>query len=290
MFFPCSQWLYIQISANWSVLDDFISKQWCPMFNELHRTDIINKGFFIRYFDNTPQLRLRFQLKKMSNASSAIDLFYKSATLYINADCIWDISIRTYKRENLRYHYKLMDTTETLFCLDSMIVAQSIALSQKCIGDHSRVIVSALLTDMYLNAFDYTLLQKKSLLKEMALIYKRKYGFNKYNSKQFNVKYRIIKQEIEDALCGNVDDTFVTDIRNVYITHVDKIKKVCCSLLNGMELHRLNKNELLMSYIHMTFNRIFIARNQIFELLVYDFMTRCYSGLLARTNKQSPLY
>lgn len=282
LFFPCDQWLYVQISANWSVLDDIVSKQWVRLSNELYQKRIVEKSFFVRYFERTPQLRLRFKLIESSDASSVMEIFYQIMTPYVKKECIWDISIRTYNRESLRYHKELIEATESLFCIDSVIVAKTILLSDKYNRENSRILASVILTDLYLSYFDYSLTQKEKLLKELSLIYKKKYGFNKYNSKQFNEKYRFFKHEIEKALSGNSDDAFVLDLTNVCVAYANEVSLVCDLLLKGMYQYKLDKNELLMSYIHMMFNRIFIARNQIYELLIYDFMTRCYSGILAR--------
>ena len=54
----------------------------------------------------------------------------------------------------------------------------------------------------------------------------------------------------------------------------------------NLKLKKTNKSvsveTLLSSYIHMSLNRLFISKNRIYELVLYDFLRRYYTSEIAR--------
>lgn len=287
-FFPGGEWLYLEVSANWHILDIIISNFWSDYVDDMLVKHLIKEAYFIRYFDKLPHLRLRFLLVDPADIFILFDSFKERISSLMEMSYIWDIRIATYKREHMRYHIDLMERTEHFFCLDSKIIAKVISESRRYAGDKARVLASMLLVDSYLNLFGYNLSQKRTLLSEMALSCKHAYKFTEKNSKQFNWKFREYKFFISDLLNRSSKDPLVLHLRDILAGFGEELKAVIAPLLDGIAENSLDKNDLLKSYIHMSFNRLFIARNQIYELLIYDFLLRYYLGQIAQITQMEP--
>jgi thiopeptide-type bacteriocin biosynthesis protein len=123
--------------------------------------------------------------------------------------------------------------------------------------------------------------EKQKLMEEVSKAYKTEFGFNKFNSKQFNTKFRENKSIVESVL----DNTFN---EKDFISLFPPIKKRSKQLAPIVEQikRKANKeisvNELLKSYLHMMLNRLFRLNNRQHELILYDFMVRYYTSVIAK--------
>lgn len=276
--YPGGEWVYIEVSANWLTLDCIISTYWSEMVGKMVCHRLIKKAFFVRFFDKVPLLRIRFQLHDAKFSYSVLDLFKETISPLINESYIWDIRLSTYKREYLRYNEKLIEDTEALFALDSEVNAQIISICKKTSSknDITRVLASALLVDYYLDLFHYTLLQKQQVLGGISEMVKHMYRLSKENRKQINEKYRLYKNQLRDVLEGKSLDSCIGEIRQVLCSYLEPFRLVAANLLARIEYYNLDQKFLISSYMHMSLNRLFIIKGHIYELFVYDFLTRYY--------------
>jgi thiopeptide-type bacteriocin biosynthesis protein len=140
-------------------------------------------------------------------------------------------------------------------------------------------LIDGLLSDFCLN-----LEEKQKLTENYSQAYKTEFGFNKYNAKQFNTKFRENKSIVESVL----NDTFE---KKDFVSLFNPIKKRTKTLTPVIKQIKMklkkdqNLNELIKSYIHMMLNRLFLSKNRFHELILYDFMNRYYRSEIAKKHK-----
>lgn len=279
-FLPGDRWICIEIAASWITLDLIISDYWISLIDLIKLKHKTCKAFYVRYFDKTPHIRVRIQCKKANPLEEIlwdIKVYLKDL---IEMGCIWDFRIVTYKPEIQRYSPCLMAETEALFSVDSLLNAEIVSICRKHLNDKHRVLSALLLVDYYLDLFGYSLFQKYTMMKEISLSAKANYGFNQYNSKQFNSKFRKYKLDIVQCLSDTLDDSCMIQVRSAIKSRTEEFKQIVMNILRKAKEN--NREIPLISYIHMALNRLFLTRGQIYELFIYDFLARYYQGVLAR--------
>jgi thiopeptide-type bacteriocin biosynthesis protein len=121
-------------------------------------------------------------------------------------------------------------------------------------------------------------------LSSYSFSFKKEFGFNEYNSKQFNTEYRKHKATIKNILERKIENS----VFKLYYNPLQKKSKMMRSVIIKMRA-KMAKNKtddtihsLLISFIHMMLNRLFRSKNRMHELVIYDFMNRYYKIEIAR--------
>lgn len=278
-FIPGSEWVYIKVYTGSNTADKILVNELSKYISVLNKNKYIEKWFFIRYADPDFHLRIRIKMKDRRFIGEIIQLFYLHFRKAIIDERVWRVQLDTYNRELERYKGHLMELTETLFCIDSdytlkiLKVVRNMPLS-------NRWLIATKMIDTLLVDFGYDLQQRKDLLEQMDKSYKIEFGFNEFNSKQFNVMYREHSRELEEILWAqNNNKNF--QILDKIIRHRSKeLKKTVSQLLiedKGREI-----GTLISSYIHMMLIRLFCSKNRLYELIIYNFMHRLYVSQIAR--------
>lgn len=94
-----------------------------------------------------------------------------------------------------------MELTETLFYIDSTYTLKLLRILED-MPLPARWLIAGKMIDCLLIDFNYNLHQRKELLESIDKSYKMEFGFNEFNSKQFNVMYREHSHELEEVLWG----------------------------------------------------------------------------------------
>lgn len=252
------------------------------IINGLKRKEYIKKWFFIRYSDPDYHLRIRILVTNRSNIGAIIVLFHDKLRYWVQNNLIWKIQLDTYNREIERYGNLLIEETESLFYIDSECILSILRILNN--NETYRWMISIPLIDSLLTDFSIDLASKQEIMNDLSSSFKTEFGFNEYNSKQFNHKYRENKITIESILGHSIiNKSFVNlynpiEIRSKKLTHiVDNIHFKIVENKIDVSLHQLIK-----SYIHMMMNRLFIEKNRIYELIIYEFLNRYYTSQIAK--------
>lgn len=281
-FIPGSKWVYIKIYTGNKNGEEFFILKIIPIIIYLEKNNYIQKYFFIRYNDPDFHFRIRLFVNKIENISYIISSFHLKVLPYIKSKQIWKIQLDTYMREIERYSSLLIEDSESIFYIDSKYITKLISTIYRLKDESLRWKISLLLLDSYLNLFKLTIEQKIKVMSFLSSSFKTEFGFNKYNSKQLNLKYREEKNNIELILYANkeINPSINSIIKNreKEMMHIVDIilRKINCKRCN------IEKYELLSHYIHMTFNRLFISNNRIYEMLIYEYMYRHYTSEVAK--------
>jgi len=282
-FIPGSQWFYLKIYAGNKTMDGLLIHPISSIIKKLKRMDMIHKWFFIRYSDPDTHLRIRILMKSQTDFEKVVSLFYTDLDKYIKIGLVWKIQIDTYSRELERYGNELIEQAESIFLFDSDCILSIIRVLHHVRNEKYRWMIALKLIDDLLTDFTMNIEEKQKLMDSLSDSFKKEFGFNEYNAKQFNVKFRENKKTIESILNHTIDDADFKFFEALVKQRSRKIKPTIKQLQNKFEKQKEKGliNYLLTSYIHMSMNRLFKSKNRLHELVIYDFMRRYYNSKIA---------
>lgn len=282
-FIPGSQWLYIKLYTGEKTADEILIKVICPILKRLQKKQYFKKWFFIRYSDPDFHLRIRVLVSNSQYVGELILLFYQKLHRWNKDHLVWKVQLDTYNREIERYGKNLIEEAESVFYADSECI---LSIIKKIDGDENyRWMIALVLINDLLSDFCLTIEEKQKLMKNLSRVYKTEFGFNIYNSKQFNVKFRVYKNIIESIL----DNTFNEKKFISLFRPIKKRTKEFMIIAEQIKIKSRKDNgidELLKSYLHMMLNRLFLSKNRMHEMVLYEFMFRYYTSEIAKKIQQ----
>lgn len=283
-FIPGSPWLYLKIYAGSKTMDELLAHSISSIVKKLKQQDVICKWFFIRYADPDKHLRIRILMKNQPNLGEIINYFHSNLNKKINEGLIWKIQLDTYNRELERYGNKMIEHAESVFSADSDCILSIIKILYRIRNENYRWMIALRLIDDLLNDFSIGIEGKQKLMDSLSTSFKKEFGFNEFNAKQFNIKFRDNKKIIESILNHTIDNADFNVLEVPVKQRSKKLKVTIKQLQNETKKEKYNTltNSLLASYIHMSLNRLFRSKNRMHELVIYDFMRRFYNSEIAK--------
>ena len=76
-FIPGGDWVYFKLYTGAKIADIIIKNELGKYIFELKQNDIIDKWFFIRYFDSEFHIRLRIHLKENQSFNLVFNRFFE---------------------------------------------------------------------------------------------------------------------------------------------------------------------------------------------------------------------
>jgi thiopeptide-type bacteriocin biosynthesis domain len=284
-YLPGSNWLYFKIYTGVVVADKIIAGEIGRFIGKLKMEDLITKWFFIRYSDPDFHLRIRVRVKTVSNIGTIILFFHAIMKRLEARNLVWKIQIDTYQRELERYHEELIDDTESFFYVDSEYTVKII----KQIIEHKedyRWMIAFKMIDSLLSDLLFTVEQKLNLMERVSINFKYEFGFNEFNTKQFNTKYRDCMKIIDSVIKEkkDIDKPLKRMIEDIHKRSAD-LKPVFSTIIKKSQKYKIDFLTLPGHYIHMMLNRLFYEQARVHELIIYDFLRRYYASEIARSKK-----
>lgn len=278
-FIPGSRWIYFKLYTGQKTADDILIQTVAPILKKLQKEHVIEKWFFIRYSDPDFHLRIRLLMCDPQTIGEIIQLFYHKLNQWNNDHLLWKVQLDTYNRELERYRPHLIEEAESVFYADSECILSIIKILNG--NENYRWMIALKLINELLSDFGLSIDEKQKLTEEAGKAYKTEFGFNEFNAKQFNTKFRENKKAVELVLNNGINE-------KIFLSLYQPIKKRSKQLATVVEqIKRKAKkddkvNELLKSYLHMMLNRLFRSNNRVHELILYDFMFRYYTSEIAK--------
>lgn len=284
IFIPGSEWMYFKIYAGYKSIENILVQKISLIIRELKQEELVEKWFFVRYADPDSHLRIRLLLKNKQDNSKILDLFYMKLSYFVKHNLIRRIQLDTYNRELERYGNNLIEEAETIFFYDSECMLSIVKKLNIYQNEDYRWMIALKSLDGLLSDFSFDLHSKQELMNNLSFSFKNEFGFNQYNSKQFNVKFRNNKNVIENVLNNKISNEYFSKLCKPIKERSEHLSPVINTLHLKMGKHRKNKstNKLLSSYIHMSLNRLFISKSRLHELVLYDFLKRYYTSEIAK--------
>lgn len=275
-FCPGSEWVYFKIYIGCKSSDDLLINEIIQILNKLERDKITEKYFFIRYNDPDPHLRIRLLLTNTNKLQEVICMFEKRMKRHLKNGIIEKIQLDTYIRELERYSSDLIAFSESIFHIDSRYILRIIKVLKNSMNSNNefRWMVSLLLLDSMLNILGFNLNEKCELMTILSSSFKSEFGFNDFNSKSLNSKYREYKEVVNMIISHSYNNQDFIKLSSL----VEKRSKHLKLLIIDTQINPANAKSNAHSYIHMTMNRLFNSQNRMYELLIYDFLKRFYES------------
>jgi thiopeptide-type bacteriocin biosynthesis protein len=280
-----TEWLYYKLYCGVKIADRILTKVLKPLTEKLIKQHLIDNWFFIRYADPEIHLRIRFHFTDLNNIGTVIQLFQHSIAEYEQNGLIWKVQTDTYQREIERYGEKTIVLSEQLFYYDSKYIVNMLDMIDGDEGERIRWMFAIKSVDEFLSNFKYSFEQKMHLMENLKTSFAYEFNINKNLKMQIDKKFRIYRKTITEFIDSKNDPKSVLQplfklLKQKSVDIEQFVNKILAVHKNN-ELHLL-LDDLLASYIHMLFNRLFKNKQRLHEMVVYDFMWRTYRSKLAK--------
>jgi thiopeptide-type bacteriocin biosynthesis protein len=278
------EWLYYKIYCGPKTADIVLINVIRHVAEKLFEENIIDKWFFIRYSDPKLHLRVRFCYNNPENVSTIINTMNSLTKPYIEQDLINNIQIDTYKRELERYGKKTIELAEELFYHDSKMIVDFVDLIEGDEGEEIRWLFGLRAIDNLLDDFSYNINQKLELLENLKEGFGKEFGMNKSLKLQLDKKYRDSRSLINDFFQDKYREESIESLTELLNKKSVNSKSIYVEILKkeSENLLDVTLNNLMGSYIHMLMNRLFMSKQRLNEMAVYDFLYRYYKSEMAK--------
>lgn len=284
-----SEWSYFKIYCGTKTAERVLKETILPFAEAGLESKLFEHFFFIRYRDEASHFRIRFYNTNPDKQAGVLKELMTVLQPLLDSGTLHKVVSDTYNRELERYRKDLIEEAEQLFFNDSLAVLRFINLLDEDDNDQYRMLFGMRGIDMLLDDFRLTTGQKAALLKSLQSGFFKEFGGQSYLQKQLNDKYRKHQKFIAEHMNPALDEANeIEEAVSIFRTRSAMNEPVVRRILEQTEKlediqHLFN---LLSSYIHMYMNRLFIAQQRKYELLVYHFLERYYTSLIAKTKKE----
>ncbi|RZK43392.1 MAG: hypothetical protein EOO90_03795 [Pedobacter sp.] len=262
-----SEWLSFKLFCGVKNGDNILLDVFKPLIDEFLSEELIDKWFFIRYYDNDYHLRIRLHLVKSEKIGEVIDRIYENISQLENDGSIWRVQSETYNRELERYSALNITEIETMFFYDSRCIIEVLPLLA---SEEERWIFALCSAYQILDLLQESEEGKLIQIQIHRDAFANEFNLDKFAKVHFDTKYRRLKSKISAALLSN--DVFNSDmIFPILSRRTNGFKKILSRILETEDINRAN---LASSLIHMTINRIFRSKNRLNEAAIYELLWR----------------
>jgi len=263
-FPPGSDWLYLKIFCGLQQADTLLKNHVSNIISTLESKDLLDKWFFLRYNVNGHHIRLRMLKKNCANFSEITEIVYRKLSPLVTSDLISGYQFDTYVREIERYGSEYMDTTESLFHIDSKYVLDILKLRPDAV---QRWLVAIHGITQLLDAAALPPEEKLAFCEKMRSAYFQEFSADKALDQELNRQFRARRQDIEQAFHSK------PDLFHQY-PFIENRALFLKQFFSGISMKDLVN--LLPSYVHMYINRLFVSEQRLHELVSYHFLCKLY--------------
>ena len=277
------KWLYYKFYCGERAGEELLNKGINPIVNELKEKGLIEKWFFIRYYDALGHhIRFRVLLKDLSGFNQSITTIKEHIKLFEDTKVVWKTQTDSYLRELQRYGFEAIESTESLFFNDSECTLQFADMIEGDSGEKVRWLFALLSMDHLLNDFGISLENKCKMMNIAKTSFGKEFNRGGKLNKQINENFTKNEYEIDCFLDAN-------NIEEMYEPLWEILKER--TVLNQTAVNEIVKlenenrlptplSQIILSYIHMVCNRIFLTKHRVHEMVVYDYLYKYYSKKL----------
>lgn len=274
------EWLYYKFYCGEKAGEKIVNKVINPVVSELSNKNLIKKWFFIRYNDSLGHhIRFRILLKDLNMFTECIQVVKKYATEFENSKVIWKVQTDTYLRELQRYGHNAIEATESLFHHDSFCTLQFMDMIEGDSGEKIRWLFALLSIDHLINDFDISLEDSVKLFNGAKTSFGKEFNRSGKLNKDINKLFADNEIEIERFLDKNNIEEMYEPIWQILAERTQNNLPIIATLQKLDAQNKLPRplHEIILSYVHMVCNRIFLSQHRRHEMVVYDFMYKYYN-------------
>ncbi|HUR64905.1 MAG TPA: lantibiotic dehydratase [Chitinophagaceae bacterium] len=282
-----SEWLYAKIYCGTSTAEKILSHELRSLTERLYAERIIDKFFFLRYYDDGPHIRIRFHnAVKKDFWKEIIPLLQKELQPYTDDRTVHNIQFETYRREIERYGEDTMELSEDLFWQQSKAIMEFISMLDGDEGEQYRWQAGLKAIDLLLDAFRYTLEQKCKLVRRLNKNYSEEFRIGHAERKKISDQFSDHKPRVNLLMSdGWQQDENLAEGIQLLIPGTDIFHATIEGILNAPSVvaNPMQLDLLMQSYLHMFINRLFVSNHRKTELVIYEYLLKYYESKRART-------
>lgn len=290
-FVPGSEWLYAKAFTGTASADEILRRTLGPLAVDFEARGWIDRWFFVRYSDPTWHLRVRFHGRPEVLDREVFPALKASLEPLVESRVMWKLQLDSYQREVERYGGPVgIVAAEKWFHADSRAVVEILRnLKGEELNDARwRLTLKAI--DTLLEDLALDVRTKRSLMERASEAYAREFFFQDTPLRhQIGRKFRQERKGVDTLL--DPDHCHEHPLANLFPIFEARSRA-------GREaLEELRRAEtrgqltdsvenIALSYVHMTANRLLRSSARAQELLLYSFLYRVYDSQLARLRRR----
>lgn len=276
------EWIYLKIYSGPVQLERILLSEIYEIVEQFFSSKMIDKFFFVRYFDNGFHLRCRFHVTKIAYVGGILTSIAERLNKYVENRIVSKVVWDTYNREIERYGLIGIEQAETFFCVNSL---QVLYVLKHFENYEDRVFEGVKSTDLFLSRIGLSYFEKQELFEFLHESYASEFLSGKQQNEILKARYREWGKKIADLILNNAagykevircPDFILLEYESV----IDKLS-------GQIARPGLNKNayyDLLRSLLHMHFNRLFRTKQRSYEFVIYYLLNHTYKSVIARIN------
>jgi thiopeptide-type bacteriocin biosynthesis protein len=284
IFPPGSEWLYLKIFCAPRVADSLLSRVFAPLLQE-SLAGLVDRWFFVRYYDPRPHLRLRFHGEAKRLSGEVLPLCMEALSpLAQGGEC--DIQVATYVREIERYGGPdAMGLSEAFFHADSEAVLAILREPNSAFWDpDARWRLAFLGAATLCSDFDWSFQQPGHFLEERQGSWASEYEHERKRiSKLLAQRYRAERQGLM-RLLDHPEEAVSPVQMEALRKRSEQVRVIARSIRAMTESQTLwtSSSNLVSSYIHMHVNRMMAGLQRTCEFVLFDYLRLIHRSIAAR--------
>lgn len=275
-FYLGSSWIYVKLYMPETEANRILLTTIHSLAKKLKKEKLIDKWFFIRYYDPEFHFRFRCHLLDTSKFQKVIELVNLKIENEVRKGTIYKTTYDTYIREFDRYGETTMEFSEDMFQMSS---EQTIILNKLFAKHGGGFIVQAVfpifIIDNFLNNFGYSIESKQRLSESLWKSFSDEFNYTSEHIRLLSKKYREFKPILNSIMKKEICVKQIAYTERTNATIRKKMAKY--HLANGA----FNSNKIA-SFIHMMLNRYFNFAQRAHELVLYYSLFNYYRSEIKR--------
>lgn len=272
-----SEWVYLKLYCGAKSADLVLENGIAPVVHVAEMNGWTNQWFFVRYHDPDNHLRVRFHLTDTGFLPDLLRLMEYHIQPFQRSGVVWKVQADTYRRELERYGYETIQAVECVFYKDSRMYLDFLRQTEGDEREELKWLWGLRNIDGLLQAAGLDFPGKKALIEDIRNRFAEEFKMDRSLKSQIDRRYRAHRSRMEEFLSegGVLQDislAYEPEIRNLWQGIRDTVPEKAAF------------EQILTSCIHMTINRLISSGQRLHELLMYDFLGRHYTTLVARAN------
>lgn len=269
-----SEWVYFKFYCGAKSADHILQNGIAHIINEAGASSWIDHWFFIRYNDPDNHLRVRFHLTDTRFLPGLLRLIRFYILPFESNGVVWKTQADTYRRELERYGHETIQQIEHLFWVDSRIYLDFLDQTEGDEREEVKWLYGLLNIDRLLHAAGLSVSRKKMLIEKVRNAFAEEFKMDRRLKSQIDVRYRTCRKKLEKFLeehhpLHRIFTPYEAGICTLWREISDRIADPAAF------------EQVLISCMHMTVNRLISSGQRLHELVMYDFLGRYYTSLIA---------
>ena len=264
-------WVYFKVYASSYTLMELVPNIIYKLANKLTTKKLIYKYFFVKYNDSNGQhVRMRLQQTSQNNIGAIIELINLYFSKYIRSGLITNLSYDIYSRELDRYTVSYIEEFEFISFISSKLILSQVV--KKDNDNYLKIICTSVkIMDEFLNYLDFSTIDKYNIYESYYKQYEQEFNISHKIKSQLSDKYKKYGNEFEMILNSGLQY-----IGTLNYSHRNSLIEILRRISISYKEAKQNIYPILLSIIHLHYNRTFVNHPRENELVLYFILSRVY--------------